>query len=132
MNSSSPLNDFDSANAALLELEARFSHWRKNKTYSRESIPIELLQAAQALTQHIEDRHVRARLGISTDQLKRAQQINEPVKTDFVQVQTQACEAQPLRVEMQLPNGARVSIDGLERDPICILSQLLENVHDRT
>ncbi len=133
MNTNNQTTDFEAANSALNELEARFNHWRQNKSYSRESVPIDLLQAAQALTAHVGVKSVKNRLGISSDQLKRVQQSTEQPKPNFVQVQTQTKSAQenePLRIEMLFPNGARVAIEGLKQHPKHILSLLLEDVYD--
>lgn len=121
---------FDAANAALNDLEAKFKHWRQNKSYARESVPLDLLKSAQALSQHIGVTAVRSRLGISSDQLNRAQEVSE-TQPDFVQLDTtQTTPENPVRIEIYLPNGARITVDGIKHYSKQLLSQILEGIYD--
>ena len=123
--------DFEAANAALIELEARFTHWRQNKSFSRESVPLELLESAQALTQYIGVKAVRAKLGITDSQLKRVQ--HHEATPDFVQViaEPETVKGEDTRIDVHFANGMKVSIDGLKHCPKQLVSELLEGIHDR-
>jgi hypothetical protein len=131
-----------SAEAAALEsleqLEAKFDHWRQNKTYSRETIPLDLLQAARSLSNHLGHTCVKSRLGISGAQLKRGElseetiepAVVEPLPTSqqqFVKTTvTNATAVQAWRIELHSPTGAMVTVSGLINNPMAIINQLLE------
>ncbi len=132
----------EAAAKALDELEARFNHWRQNKAYSRESIPLDLLQAARSLTDHLGHTCVKSRLGISGAQLKRGEapsqsikpaQAQQPAATEQRFVKTtvnNTPSAQAWRIELHSPTGAVVTVSGLRNKPMKIINQLLENIDD--
>ena len=112
----------------LEQLEAEFSNWRKNKSSKRETIPIELLKAARSLSDHVGNKLVRSRLGISGAQLKRADKADTEQPQAFVQLET--IDNKDLKVEMRMPNGAVITISGLPGNPMSTLARLLEQNHD--
>ena len=128
----------EAAAKSLEELETRFNHWRQNKAYRRESIPLDLLQAARALTDHLGHTCVKSRLGISGEQLKRGESTSQSIKPaqakqpsapkqKFVKTAVNnASAAQAWRVELHSPIGAVVTVSGLINNPMAIISQLLE------
>lgn len=132
----------EAAAKSLNELEARFNHWRQNKAHSRESIPLDLLQAARALTDHLGHTCVKSRLGLSGEQLKRGESPNQSIKPaetqqpavpqhKFVKAAVNnAPAAQTWRIELHSPTGAVVTVSGLRNKPMEIINQLLENIDD--
>lgn len=130
----------DAALKSLEELEARFVHWRQNKSSSRETIPLDLLQAAKSLSNHLGQARVKSLLGISGAQLKRGEQQPErmtesplptvqraPVKQQqFVKAAVNTPIPQSWRIELHSPTGAVVTVSGLINNPMEIITQLLE------
>lgn len=136
----------DAALKSLEELEARFSHWRQNKSSTRETIPLDLLQAAKSLSDHLGQTRVKSLLGISGAQLKRGEQAPEPEKRintampatppspvaqqQFVKATVNTSPAQAWRIELHSPTGAVVTVSGFRNNPMDIIGQLLEVTHD--
>jgi hypothetical protein len=128
---------------SLEQLEAQFNHWRHNKSYSRETIPLDLLQAARALSDHLGHTCVKSRLGISGAQLKRGELSEETIKPALVRpsptsqqqfVKTtvnNTTTAHAWRIELHSPTGAVITVSGMKNNPIEIINQLLEEAaHD--
>ena len=128
----------EAALQALDELEARFKHWRQNKSYTRESIPLDLLQSAKSLSSHVGNKLVKDRLGISNTQLKRGDQPSASTveqntpdnKQQFVKATVNEAASQAWRIELHSPTGAVVTVSGLKTNPMDTVNQLLEQTYD--
>ena len=122
--------------AALQVLEDRFTQWRKNKSHARETIPLELLQAAQTLTQHLDHAKVRNRLGVTHEQLNRARacttstDTTTPLNPSFVEAKpTGPMNPSPsARIEIHWPNGVCLTLTGIKESPVNIMSRFVEGI----
>ena len=116
-----------------LDLVAKeFDDWRKQKKYKKEKIPLKLLREAQKLTEHLEEKTVRRRLGITNGQLNRSDCEKNAIEngsSDFVKLSAldanTGCES--LRVDIYTPDGIKISLSGLsQQDPLALISKLIQ------
>lgn len=115
------------AQQALDDLETQFSQWRKGKKHNREKIPEQLLRAASKLSEFIDEKQVRARLGISSKSFDRVKPTSPDSPIDL-QAQPVFAEVAPpsaLQIEVHMPSGVVISVSNLNESPLPVLHRLL-------
>lgn len=110
------------AEQSLAELAERFEHWRRTRASVHEPIPAPLWDQAIALSRVLSDSRVAKRLRLSqTDLKKRRLAQATPVTstapapvTPFVELTAPtpwpATSSEPMRVEFERPDGARMRL----------------------
>ena len=120
----------DSIPAELLELQARFAHWRANRKYVREPIPDELRSAALVMTSRYPPSFVHRVLKLDPSRLKIKAAVKRSTRTAVKKkklparrpTRTAATKLPPPAF-FQLPTTAALPVDSLppQTPPPCRL-----------
>ena len=118
----------------LEKVATEFDTWRSQKKHKNEKIPGSLLREAQKLTQHLEVKAVRQRLGITKGQMDKVnalKQVEATSTSDFLQLVPASGESAlqhpSLTIDICTADGIKISLAGLsQKDPLALVAKLIE------